>query len=88
MKWEKIKEKEQMREKEKFDNLEKKKESLIQADLEYDTDEEDKRKRRNPKEYKRYFEERKKVRDREVVEDEKDVQLESKELEELQKKKL
>ncbi|CDW73846.1 UNKNOWN [Stylonychia lemnae] len=80
---EKEKEREAEREKEKL----KERQKLIELDLNYDSGEEKKRRKKNPKEYQRYLEERKRIRDKEQEDDEADRKKEAEEMIELEKKR-
>jgi hypothetical protein len=58
------------------------KQLAIEKDLAYDSGEEKKKRKKNPKEYSRYLEERKRVRDKEAEEDVLDRKKEHEEMQE------
>lgn len=72
LRWEKNRDKEREQEQDRLANFDRKKEQLIEEDLRYDSENEHIRAKRNPKEYHRQTEERKKLRQKERVDDEAD----------------
>ena len=76
LRWEKNRQRDRERTEDRLKNLDAKKRQLIEDDLNYDSAEERRRAKRNPKEHKQLQDERKKLRQRERLEDEEDRKLE------------
>ena len=76
LRWEKNRQRDRERTEDRLRNLDSKKKQLIEDDLNYDSAEDRRRAKRNPKEYQKQLDERKKLRDREKIDDAEDRKLE------------